>query len=76
MARITNFYGFEFDSDDFTLADRNLARIIWLARESKATCRGIGDFDSAYADLERAARNLLALRALHDQVELVRSGRF
>lgn len=75
MARIHDFYGHEFDSDDLALTDRNLARIIWAARQDTAACRGIGDFATAYADLERAARNLLALRALHDQVELVRSGR-
>jgi hypothetical protein len=76
MARIRDFYGFEFDSDDLALNDCTLARIVWAARNNAVTCNGIGDFAAAYADLEKAARNLLALRALHHQVELVRSGRF
>lgn len=76
MARIRDFYGYDFDSDDLALTDETLARILWVARQNAAHCRGIGDFAHAYADLERATRNLLALRALHHQVELVRSGRF
>ena len=76
MARIRDFYGHEFDTDDLALNDATLARVTWAARENASRCRGIGDFADAYADLEKAARNLLALRALHNQVELVRSGRF
>lgn len=76
MARIRDFYGHEFETDDLVLNDSTLARVMWAAREKAACCQGIGDFAAAYADLEKAARNLLALRALHDQVELVRSGRF
>lgn len=76
MARIRDFYGFDFDSDDLALTDATLARVLWAARQNALECRGIGDFAEAYADLEKAARNLLALRALHDQAELVRSGRF
>lgn len=75
MARVRDFYGYTFESADFGLSDLNLARIIWAARESGATCNGFGDFADAYADLEKAAKHLLALRALHDQVELARSGR-
>lgn len=75
MARVRDFYGFDFDPDDLVLSDATLARIVWAARQNAEKCQGIGDFAGAYADLEKAAKNLLALRALHDQVELVRSGR-
>lgn len=76
MALVRDFYGFTFDSDDLVLNDSTVARVLWAARQRAATCNGIGDFAGAYADLERAARNLLALRALHDQAELAKSGRF
>ena len=75
MARV-NLYGYQFDSDDLVLTETTLARIAWAAKQRRATCNGLGDFADAYADLERAARNLLALRALHDQADLAVTGRF
>lgn len=75
MARV-NLYGYQFDSDDLVLTETTLARIAWAARQSGSKCKGVGDFAEAYAALERAARNLLALRALHDQADLARTGRF
>ena len=74
MARI-HLYGHEFDSGDLALTDTTLVRIVWAAQQAGGMCKGFGDFASAYADLEKAARHVLALRALHDPVELARSGR-
>jgi hypothetical protein len=75
MARIHDRYGFEFDSSEAVLDDRTLARIIWAASQAGGRCNGFGDFAVAYADLEKAARQVLALRALHDRAERVKSGR-
>ena len=75
MAKIIDAYGNEFDASDLALTDATLAMILWAAQQAGAQCRGFGDFAGAYADLEKAARNLLALRALHDRADLVRSGR-
>ena len=76
MARVIDAYGNEFDASDLVLNDITLAMVLWAAPQAGGQCRGFGDFAVAYADLEKAARNLLALRALHDRVELVRSGRY
>lgn len=67
MPTIRDEYGFEFDGEHMTLDDLTLARIRYTAKQSRLNCSGISDFAGAYAALEDAARNLLALRHLHDR---------
>lgn len=75
MATVTGFYGYDFDPSDLALSDATLVKIVWSAKDAASNCRGLSDFAGAYADLERAALHLLALRALHDQLDLAASGR-
>lgn len=59
-------YGYKIDPSEFTLSDLNLVKIQRAAKDARHMCRGLSDFDRAFQELEAAARNLLALRALHD----------
>lgn len=67
MATIRDEYGFEFNGEHMNLSDVTLASIRYSAKEARLRCNGIGDFAGAYQALEDAARNLLALRHLHDR---------
>lgn len=71
MATIRDEYGFEFDGEHMELSDVTLASIRFSAKEKRMQCNGISDFAGAYLALEEAARNLLALRHLHDRPNLI-----
>lgn len=71
MPTIRDEYGFEFEGEHMDLSDVTLASIRFSAKAKRQQCHGISDFAGAYLALEEAARNLLALRHLHDRPRLI-----